>query len=156
MKSLMYFCINKTTKNMKNIINTIGLNKVNFIKGQKGVFRVVSKVKAGFLTVVEFNEFANETFSKDPSQVLGWFKKGAVQSVEFKAEGTKYWLTVFARVGKKINMVDEDILRGLKVGTVNSSWSNTDLYSQSQYQSVNAKTWDSFAFVMNEEELVFV
>ena len=138
---------------MKNIINTIGLDTVNFIKGQKGEFRVVSKVKAGFMSVVEFNEFTNEIFSKDPSQVLGWFNKGAIQSVEFKAEGTKYWLTVFARVGKKIKMVDENILRGLKVGVVNPLFSNTDLYSQHQYQSVNAKTWDSFAFVMNEEVL---
>jgi hypothetical protein len=139
---------------MKNIINTIGLNTVNFIKGQKGEFRVISKAKAGFMSVVEFNEFVNETFSKDPSQVLGWFNKGAIQSVEFKAEGTKYWLTVFARVGKKIKMVDENILRGLKVGVVNPLFSNTDLYSQHQYQSVNAKSWDSFAFVMNEEEVV--
>jgi hypothetical protein len=84
---------------------------------------------------------------------LGWFNKGDIQSVEFKAEGTKYWLTVFARVGKKIKMVDEDILRGLKVGVLNPLFSNTDLYSQHQYQSVNAKTWDSFAFVMNEEVL---
>ena len=141
---------------MKNIINTIGLNTVNFIKGQKGEFRVVSKVKAGFMSVVEFNEFTNELFSNDPSQVLGWFKKGAIQTVEFNAEGSKYWLTVFARVGKKIKMVDEDILRGLKVGVVNPLFSNTDLYSQYQYQSVNAKTWDSFAFVTNDkqEELV--
>jgi hypothetical protein len=138
---------------MKNIINTIGLDTVNFIKGQKGEFRVISKVKAGFMSVVEFNEFTNEQFSENPSQVLGWFKKGAIQSVEFKAEGSKYWLTVFARVGKKIKMVDEDILCGLKVGVVNPLFSNTDLYSQHQYQSVNAKTWDSFAFVMNEEVL---
>jgi hypothetical protein len=136
---------------MKNIINTIGLNTVKYIKGQKGEFRVVSKVKAGFMSVVEFNNFTNEIFCKDPSQVLGWFKKGAIQSVEFKAEGTKYWLTVFARVGKKIKVVDEDILRGLKVGIVNPLWSNTELYSQIQYSAVNSKTWDSFAFVMNED-----
>ena len=136
---------------MKNIINTIGLNTVKYIKGQKGEFRVVSKVKAGYMSVVEFNNFTNEIFSKDPSQVLGWFKKGAIQTVEFKAEGSKYWLTVFARVGKKIKVVDEDILRGLKVGIVNPLWSNTELYSQIQYSAVNSKTWDSFAFVMNED-----
>jgi hypothetical protein len=138
----------------ENIINAIGLNTVNFIKGQKGEFRTVSKVKAGFMTVVGFNKFANETFSNDPSQVLGWFKKGSLQSVEFKAEGSNYWLTVFARVGKKVKMVDEDILRGLKVGNINSFWLNTDLYSQRQYEVVNAKSWDSFAFVMNDVVLV--
>ena len=138
----------------KNIINTIGLNTVNFIKGQKGEFRVVSKVKAGFMSVVEFNEFVNETFSNDPSQVLGWFNKGSLQSVEFKAEDSNYWLTVFARVGKKVKMVDEDMIRGLKVGNINSFWLNTDLYSQRQYEAVNAKSWDSFAFVMNDVVLV--
>jgi hypothetical protein len=138
----------------KNIINTLGLNTVKFINGQKGEFRVVSKVKAGFMSVVEFNKFINETFSNDPSQVLGWFKKGSLQSVEFKAEGSNYWLTVFARVGKKVKMVDEDILRGLKVGVVNSFWLNTELYSQHQYEVVNAKNWDSSAFVMNDVVLV--
>lgn len=103
------------------------------------------------MTVVEFNSHVNETFSNDPSQVLGWFKKGAIQTVEFKAEGSEYWLTVFARVGKKIKLVDEDMLKGLKVGVVNPLWYGTELYSHTQYQAVMAKTWDSFAFVMNEE-----
>jgi len=136
---------------MKNIINTIGLHTVNFIKGNKGQFRAISKVKAGFYTTVDFPEWQNERFSNNPSEVLGNFKKGALQTVEFKAEGSNYWLTVFARSGKKIKLVDEDILRGLKVGVVNPLFSNTDLYSQHQYQSVKAKTWDSFAFVLNEE-----
>jgi hypothetical protein len=70
--------------------------------------------------------------------------------VEFQAEGSKYWLTVFARVGKKIKLVDTEILKGLEVGTINQLWSNTELYSQSQYSSVNAKTWASKAYVMNE------
>jgi len=51
-------------------------------------------------------------------------------------------------------MVDEDMIRGLKVGAVNSFWLNTDLYSQHQYEVVNAKSWDSFAFVMNDVVLV--
>lgn len=140
---------------MKNttIINTIGLNTVKFINGNKGQFRVISKVKAGFMTVVEFNSHVNETFSNNPSQVLGWFKKGVIQTVEFKAEGSNHWLTVFARVGKKIKLVDEDMLKGLKVGVINQLWFNTELYSQTQYQNVNAKTWESFVFVMNEEVL---
>ena len=84
------------------------------------------------------------------------FKKGALQTVQFKAEGTDFWLTVFARVGKKIKLVDLDILKGLKVGTINSMWFNTELYNYSQYKSVNSKTWDSMAFVMNEKELELV
>ena len=135
----------------KSIINTLNINTVDFINGNKGQFRAISKVKAGFLVTVDFRDFENETFSNNPSQVLGWFKKGALQTVQFKAEGSDYWLTVFARVGKKIKMIDVDILKGLKVGTVNPLWSNTELYSQFQYQAVKAKTWDSFAFVINEE-----
>lgn len=140
---------------MKNttIINTIGLNTVNILKGNKGQFRVISKVKAGFMTVVEFNSLVNETFSNNPSQVLGWFKKGVIQTVEFKGEDSNHWLTVFARAGKKIKFVDEAMLKGLNVGVINQLWFNTELYSQTQYQNVNAKNWESFAFVMNEEVL---
>lgn len=139
---------------MKNtVINNIGINTVKFINGNKGEFRVVSKCKAGHMTIVDFNSLVNEAFSNEPYQILGWFKKGAIQTVDFKPEGSNYWLTVFARVGSKIKFVDEDILEGLKVGVVNSFWVNTELYSQGQYQSVRAKTWESFAFVMNEEIL---
>ena len=141
---------------MKDIINITDINKVNYIRGNKGQFRVISECKAGFMTVSEFNSHVDETFSNDPSQVLGWFKKGALQTVEFKAEGSNYWLTVFARVGKKIKLVDLDILKGLKVGTINSMWYNTELYNYNQYKSVNSKTWDSMAFVMNEKELELV
>ena len=141
---------------MDNIINISRLQTTDYIKGNKGQFRAISKVKAGFMTTVDFNQHTNETFSKDPSQVLGWFKKGALQTVEFKPEGSNYWLTVFARVGKKIKLVDQDILKGLKVGTVNSLWLNTELYSQYQYKAVNAKNWDSMAFVNNEKEVELV
>ena len=138
---------------MSNIINTLPINTVEFIKGNKGQFRAISKVRAGFLTTVDFRDFENESFSNNPANVLGYFKKGALQTVEFKAEGSEYWVTVFARVGKKIKLVDVDILKGLKVGTINSTWFNTELYSSNQYTAVNAKTWDSMAFVMNEEEM---
>jgi len=141
---------------MENIIDIIRLNKTNFICGRNGQFRAVVKVKAGFMTVVEFNQHTNVDFSKDPSRVLGWFNKGALQTVEFKPEGSNYWLTVFARVGKKIKLVDQDMLKGLKVGTINSLWFNTELYSQYQYNAVNAKTWDSMAFVNNEKEMELV
>jgi len=138
---------------MSNIINTLPINTVEFIKGNKGQFRAISKVRAGFLTTVDFRDFENESFSNNPANVLGYFKKGALQTVEFKAEGSEYWVTVFARVGKKIKLIDVDILKGLKVGTINSTWFNTELYSSNQYTAVNAKTWDSMAFVMNEEEM---
>lgn len=140
---------------MSNIINIIGLNTVNFIKGRKGEFRAISKARGGYLTISDFRNFENENFSENPSRVLNYYKKGALQSVEFKPEGSDYWITVFARVGKKIKVVDVDILKNLKVGTVNSLWFNTELYNSYQYKAVNAKSWESMAFVENkvEEEL---
>ena len=141
---------------MADIINITGINTVNFIKGNKGQFRAITKVKGGFMTVSDFNEHNNELFSKNPSSVLGWYKKGALQTVEFKPEGSNYWLTVFARVGKKIKLVDKDILKDLKVGTINSLWFNTELYNYQQYSVVKAKNWDCKAFVMNEEVMEVV
>ena len=141
---------------MTKIINTTKLNTVDYIKGNNGKFRVIVKVKAGYTTVVESPEWMNESFSKNPSLVLGQYQKGALQTVEFQAEGSKYWLTVFARVGKKIKLIDQDMLKGLKVGVINSFWINTELYSQYQYSAVKAKTWDSMAFVMNEEKVELV
>jgi hypothetical protein len=138
---------------MANIINTLPINTTEYIKGKKGQFRAISKVRAGFMTTVDFRDFENESFSNNPCNVLGYFKKGALQTVEFKPEGSDYWFTVFARVGKKIKVIDVDMLKGLKVGTINSMWFNTELYSSYQYKAVNAKTWDSMAFVMNEEEM---
>ena len=135
---------------MSKVVNITNLRTVNFIKGQKGQFRFVVKVKAGFVTINESPSWQNEQFSENPSLVLGNYEKGALQTVEFKAEGSDFWLTVFARVGKKIKLVDLSILEGLKVGTINQLWLNTELYSQDQYKVVNAKSGDSKAYVMNE------
>jgi hypothetical protein len=51
--------------------------------------------------------------------------------------------------GKKCVLIDEDILKGLTVGTINQYWSETNLYSQMQYSIVNAQNWASKAFIMN-------
>ena len=139
---------------MSKVVNVIGLPTVKFINGNKGQFRSVVKVKAGYVTVVEHAKWQNEQFSDNPSLVLGNYEKGALQTVEFKAEDSPYWLTVFARVGKKIKLVDVDILESLNVGTVNQLWFNTELYSQNQYQTVKANSWASKAFAMNEEEVL--
>ena len=129
--------------NMSNIINTTKLNTINVIKGRKGTFRSVVKVKAGFFTIVEAINPANVM------SVFNGFKKGALQTIEFKCEGSEIWLTVFALKGKKVMVVDEDILMNVTVGDINSTFLNTELYSQEQYKSVNAKTWADKAYVMN-------
>ena len=49
--------------------------------------------------------------------------------------------------------MDEAIMRGLDVGTVNQLWYNTNLYNQAQYNAVNSKTWASKVFVMNDTKI---
>lgn len=92
------------------------------------------------------NKFANE---HGPATLLDGWKKGSLQTIQFMSEGGQFWLTVFARKGKKIVVIDEDILEGLTVGTINSFFIDTNLYSQKQYAHVNAKNWANKAFVMN-------
>jgi len=139
---------------MKKVINTTKINTVEFIKGRKGKFRTIVKTQSGMLTCVDVDPRYNEYYSNNPSAVLGSYKKGALQTVEFKAEDSNVWLNVFARNGKKVIMIDEDMLLGLEVGVINQLYFNTNLYSQEQYKAVNAKTWASKAFVMNEEVAV--
>ena len=137
---------------MSNIINTLGLHTSNFIQGRKGSYRIVYKCQAGFMSIAETqynNDIAN---NYGPAQIPSSYKKGSLQTVQFCPEGQEgkdYWLTVFARKGKKIVVIDEDILKDLTVGQINSYFIDTNLYSQSQYTMVGAKNWASKAFVMN-------
>jgi len=128
-----------------------GLRTCNFMQGRHGKFRVITKCRAGFLTIQELTESSNELYSLHPASILSGWKKGALQTVEFLADGTNTWLTVFARVGKKIWVVDEEILRTLDIGTINQLWYNTGLYSQPQYAAVGAKTWADLAYVRKED-----
>jgi len=125
---------------MKNIINAIGINTVDFIQGRKGTYQAIVKVQAGFMT-------AYEVGTELPS--LNRWKKGALQTLQFRAEGSEAWLTVFARKGNKIVLVDQQVLETLEVGTINQLFFNTNLYSQFQYAAVQAKTWADKAFIMN-------
>ncbi len=136
-----------------NIINAIGLNTVDFIKGQKGTYRAIVKVQAGFHTVVDDLGLEANWGKKQWNsgiEVFRNFKKGALQTIQFKAEGGNHWLTVFAMKGKKVVLIDEEILAEITVGDINSAWYNTNLYSGHQYTAVGAKTWASQAFISNE------
>ncbi len=123
------------------MINTIkDLNIVSMIGDNKGIFQAIVKVPAGFYTAYEIG-------SELPS--LNRWKKGALQTIQFKAEGTNHWLTVFARKGTKVVLMDVKIAEQLEVGTVNQLFYNTNLYDQGQYQSMRAKTWADKVFVIN-------
>jgi len=124
------------------MINTIkDLSVVNFIGERKGSFLAIVKVPAGFVS-------ASNAGSDIPS--LNSWKKGALQGIQFQPEGTNYWLTVFARKGNKVVMIDQQILEKVEVGTINQLFYNTNLMDQVQYKAVNAKTWADKAFLLNE------
>lgn len=123
------------------MVNNIkGLQLVDWIGERKGKFQAIVKVQAGFM-------IATEIGSELPS--LGRWKKGALQTIQFKAEGTNHWTTVFAKKGTKVVLIDEKIAEDVTVGIVNQLFYNTNLMDQAQYRSVNARTWADKVFVMN-------
>jgi hypothetical protein len=130
------------------------LNRVAFVNGQVGTFRAIVKVQAGFMTVVDDLGIQANWGKKQWNSavdVFRGFKKGALQSIQFKADNSRgaAWLTIFARVGKKVKVIDNSLLASLTVGDINQNWSESNLYSQTQYNAVGAKTWADMAFVMN-------
>jgi hypothetical protein len=127
------------------MINNIkGLTVVDFISGRKGIFQAIVKVPAGFMVAYEIG-------CELPS--LNRWKKGALQTIEFQPEGAKHWLTVFAKKGNKVILIDEKIAETITVGTINSLFYNTNLMDQVQYRAVSAKTWADKVFVVNENNL---
>jgi hypothetical protein len=143
----------------QTIFNTERINQVDFIQGRKGTFRAIVKVQAGFMTVVDDLGIQCKWESgarwKSVLSVFQSFKKGALQTIEFKAEGSENWLTVFARSGNKVKLMDTDLFLTMTVGDINQDWSNTNLYSQTNYALAGAKTWADKAFVTNTPEDVF-
>lgn len=139
--------------NKVKIINTNNINETEFINDRKGEYRAIVKVKAGFMVVVGDlgiqNKWGKQQWNR-AIDVFRGFKKGALQTIEFKAEGTDHWLTVFARKANKIVLMDKQMFIDMKVGDINQDWSNSNLYSQTNYKLCNAKTWEDKAFVVNK------
>jgi hypothetical protein len=135
---------------MQTIINTTGIPTTDYLSQYTaGKFRFISKCRAGFMTIVDGRDMDNAMYMLHPESLINGYKKGALQTVQFNPEGTDIWLTIFARVGKKIHLCDQTILRDLTVGTINGLYYNTNFYSQSQYRAVGATSWASKAFVEN-------
>ena len=127
------------------MINTIkGLSITSMIGDRKGIFQAITRVPAGYMVAYELG-------SELPS--LNRWKKGALQTIQFQPEGSNHWLTVFARKGNKVLILDLKIAEQLEVGTVNSLFYNTNLMDQGQYQAMRAKTWADKVFVINENNL---
>jgi len=113
-----------------------------------GEFRMVVKTKLG-MTVCDARDFDNPRICKNPEMAISGYKRGALQTVQFKPEGTDFWRTVFSRTGKKVKLIDESILANLTVGTINSMFDNTNLMDMHQYKLVGASSWASKAFTQN-------
>jgi hypothetical protein len=113
----------------------------------EGKYRVITKCQAGFMvtSVIEASSAIN---------ALRRYKMKAVQAIarikDVKGIG-EHDFTVYARAGKKV-WIEENMLAEMTVGDINQDLSKTALYNQYQYQAVNAKTWASKAYVMNENE----
>jgi hypothetical protein len=137
------------------IINSEKIGETEFIKDRKGEYRAIVKVQAGFMTVVNDigiqNKWGRQRWNA-AIDVFRAFKKGALQTIEFKAEGSDTWLTVFAKAGNKVKLMDYQLFKDMEVGDINQNWSNTNLYSQKNYALCNAKTWADKAFVVNESK----
>lgn len=136
---------------MNKPFNISKINTVDYLKNATITgARFITKCRAGFLTIVDARDhFELEQYMKYPESIISGYKKGALQSVQVQLNGHSTWLTVFARVGKKVHFIDETILADLTVGTINQLYYNTNLYSQQQYTAVNAKTWADKAYALN-------
>ena len=133
---------------MKNLVNIAGIHTVNVLSDySKGKFRVITKCRAGWMTIIDCRDYDNEWFMKQPESIITGYTKGSLQTVEFCPDGGDYYLTIFARKGNKIVIIDETILGHLTVGTINQLFSNTNLYNQEQYNAVGARTWADRAYV---------
>ncbi len=114
-----------------------------FVAGE-GTYRVITKCKAGFMV-------SSDVQANSAIQAFRQYKPKAIQSIAYLINGG-YPVTVYARAGKKV-WASECFLSEVEVGDINQSLYNTALYGQGQYQAVNAKSWASKAYVMNEEQV---
>ena len=134
------------------IFNAERISQVDFIQGRKGEYRAIVRVQAGFMTVVEDHgisaNWGRQSWNS-AMDVFRGFKKGALQTIEFRADGSETFIAVFARSGNKIKLMDSDMFLAMEVGDINQDWSNTNLYSQTNYGLAGAKTWADKAFVKN-------
>ena len=119
------------------------LSFMDDFKAGKGTYRVITKCQAGFMV-------SSDVEADSAIQAFRRYKPKAIQSIAFLLNGG-YPITVYARNGKKV-WASECFLREVEVGDINQDLSNTALYSQHQYAMVNAKSWASKAYVMNEEK----
>jgi len=137
---------------MQEIINTTGIHTVDTLSNYtEGKFRMIVKTRLG-MTCCDARDFDNPRIMANPESAITGYKKGVLQTVQFQPAGSDHWSTVFSRTGKKVKLIDKAILASLTVGTINGLYYNTNLYGQFQYKAVNASSWASKAYTLNQPE----
>ena len=133
---------------MQELVNVNGIHTVDYLKDYSaGKFRFIIKTQSGFFTVSDARYEDNIRYIENLERLLTGYKPGVLQTVEFCPADGDYYLTVFARMGKRIKLIDQAILKSLTVGTINSLWYNTELCNPDQYKAVNAQSWASLGYV---------
>ena len=109
----------------------------------KGTYTIVTKCRAGYPTV-------STVEADSPYQAFRRFQTGAILNLSFSNKNINHNFTLYARQGKKV-WITPELDKDITVGDINDGkvMSGTSLYSQDQYQKVNAKTWASKVFVKN-------
>ena len=96
---------------MNQLFNLSKINTTDYLKNSRiTAARFITKCRAGFLTIVDARDFEIEQYNNHPESLITGYKPGALQSVQVQLDGHDVWLTVFARVGKKVHFVDKAIL----------------------------------------------
>ena len=108
-----------------------------------GKYIVVTKCRAGYPTT-------SVVKSDSPYKVFSRYTVGSILNISFLNENVNHNFTLYARQGKKVWMSPE-LAKDITVADINdgSQMVKTSLYSQAQYDAVNAKTWASKVFVKN-------
>lgn len=106
-------------------------------------FRVVSKCKAGFLNISDWND-------AKPHEIIGGFKKNSLFNVQVEMvyeSGKSLWFNVFTTKGGNWHSIDLGFLKVLTVGNMRTSFPS--MCDMNLWSFVGAKTWADKAFVQN-------
>lgn len=125
------------------------LHTVDFLKNHStGQFRFINKARSGYMSCFDARESDNERFFSNFNWLFTSWKRNVIQSIEFKAPGSDYWLTVYAKKGKNVHLIDKRILNDLDFGTINYiSAPGGNLYDYGHGQNTNPKaSWATRPF----------
>ena len=98
-------------------------------------YRVITKCRAGFLTVSDGKGILRNI-------ITGW-KKNALHTVQIKNEYGTY-LTALAMKGGKFYIMDKEILENITIGSIHSSFPS--MADHNHWRNIGSKTWADLAY----------